>query len=425
MGEQSARHLRGKSMEDVIFNGSDSRPQHGFAEVTLTFDNSDGLAPPEYAAYPEISVTRRLGRDGASDYYLNKTPVRLMDVTNLFLGTGVGTKAYSIVEQGRVGLIVTSKPEDRRALFEEAAGITRFKARKKQAEKKIELTRQNLLRVSDLLAEIDKSLVSLKRQAQKAERYKALRAEQRDLELYLASHRYLELVAVHGTTRVSHARAEASLEGVNVALLRVDAEAESRAPRALRSRARLEARAERSLRRRQRGPAPGVRAPAPARRPRERAAQRHRRAPRARRGARQRSGSLVVRARRARARPRNGGAGRGRGDRAPRRHRGALEGGARAPRGHRRRPQGAPRGLARGREGPRDGARPRASASVAACARTRSASRSCAESLAPSSAVRPRSRETARASKRHSRGCAVSATRSARERRPSKPSRGP
>ncbi|MFO0646272.1 MAG: chromosome segregation protein SMC [Polyangiales bacterium] len=227
MGEQSARHLRGKSMEDVIFNGSDSRPQHGFAEVTLTFDNADGLAPPEYAAYPEISVTRRLGRDGASDYFLNKTPVRLMDVTNLFLGTGVGTKAYSIVEQGRVGLIVTSKPEDRRALFEEAAGITRFKARKKQAEKKIELTRQNLLRVSDLLAEIEKSLVSLKRQAQKAERYKALRAEQRDLELYLASHRYLELVAVHGQTRVAHARADASLEGVNAALARVDAESES------------------------------------------------------------------------------------------------------------------------------------------------------------------------------------------------------
>ncbi len=227
MGEQSAKHLRGKSMEDVIFNGSDSRPPHGFAEVTLTFDNADGLAPPEYAAYPEISVTRRLGRDGASDYFLNKTPVRLMDVTNLFLGTGVGTKAYSIVEQGRVGLIVTSKPEDRRALFEEAAGITRFKARKKQAEKKIELTRQNLLRVSDLLAEIEKSLVSLKRQAQKAERYKALRAEQRDLELYLASHRYLELVAVHGATRLAHARADASHEGVNAALARVDAEAES------------------------------------------------------------------------------------------------------------------------------------------------------------------------------------------------------
>ncbi|MFO0608732.1 MAG: chromosome segregation protein SMC [Polyangiales bacterium] len=227
MGEQSARHLRGRSMEDVIFNGSDNRPPHGFAEVTLTFDNADGLAPPEYASYPEIAVTRRLGRDGSSDYSINKTPVRLMDVTGLFLGTGAGTKAYSIVEQGRVGLIVTSKPEDRRSFFEEAAGITRFKARKKQAEKKIELTRQNLLRVSDLLAEIDKSLVSLKRQAQKAERYKALRAELRDLELYLAAHRYLELTAVHGATRVEHARAEATLEGVNAALVRVDVEAEA------------------------------------------------------------------------------------------------------------------------------------------------------------------------------------------------------
>ncbi len=226
MGEQSAKHLRGKNMEDVIFNGSDSRAPHGFAEVTLTFDNSDGLAPPEYTAFPEISVTRRLGRDGSSDYFLNKTPVRLMDVTNLFLGTGVGTKAYSIVEQGRVGLIVTSKPEDRRALFEEAAGITRFKARKKQAEKKIELTRQNLLRVSDLLAEIEKSLVSLKRQAQKAERYKSLRAEQRDLELWIASFRFLDLVSANESTRIAHLRAEASLEGVNAALLRIDAEAE-------------------------------------------------------------------------------------------------------------------------------------------------------------------------------------------------------
>ena len=226
MGEQSAKHLRGKAMEDVIFNGSDARPPAPFAEVTLTFDNRDGLAPPEFAAYPEISVTRRLGRDGTSDYALNRTPVRLMDVTNLFLGTGAGTKAYSIVEQGRVGLIVTSKPEDRRALFEEAAGITRYKARKKLAEKKIELTRQNLLRVSDLLAEIEKGLVSLKRQAQKAERFKALRAEQRDLELFLASHRFLELAAVGAATRASHADELARWEGVSAALARLEAEAE-------------------------------------------------------------------------------------------------------------------------------------------------------------------------------------------------------
>src|SRR6266540_385295 len=95
MGEQSAKHLRGKSMDDVIFGGSESRPPHSFAEVTLTFDNRDGLAPPEYSAYPEISVTRRLSRDGTSDYLINKAPVRLLDVVSLFLGTGAGTKAYS------------------------------------------------------------------------------------------------------------------------------------------------------------------------------------------------------------------------------------------------------------------------------------------------------------------------------------------
>lgn len=226
MGEQSARHLRGRSMDDVIFNGSDTRPPHAFAEVTLTFDNRDGLAPPEFAAYAEIAVTRRLARDGGSEYLINKTPVRLMDVTNLFLGSGAGTKAYSIVEQGRVGLIVTSKPEDRRALLEEAAGITRFKARKKLAERRLELTRQNLLRVSDLLGEIEKGLGTLRRQAQKAERYRQLRAEQRELELFLAAHRFTALSAQGEATRLAHATASAKLEGTQAALLRVEAEGE-------------------------------------------------------------------------------------------------------------------------------------------------------------------------------------------------------
>jgi chromosome segregation protein len=226
MGEQSARHLRGKSMDDVIFNGSDSRPPHPFAEVTLTFDNRDGLAPPEFAAYAEIAVTRKLTRDGNSEYLINKTPVRLMDVTNLFLGSGAGTKAYSIVEQGRVGLIVTSKPEDRRALLEEAAGITRFKARKKLAERRLELTKQNLLRVSDLLGEIEKGLGTLKRQAQKAERYRQLKTEQRELELYLASHRFTALSTQGDATRLAHTTASAKLEGTQAALVRVEAEGE-------------------------------------------------------------------------------------------------------------------------------------------------------------------------------------------------------
>ena len=194
MGEQSAKHLRGKSMEDVIFNGSESRAPADYAEVTLTFENDDPVdVPLEYKDYAEIAVTRRLHRSGDSEYLINKTPVRLKDITDLFLGTGVGTKAYSIVEQGKIGLIVSAKPEDRRLLIEEAAGITKFKSRKKQAERKMELTEQNLLRVGDIIGELERSLSSLKRQAAKAERYISYRGELEDLQLYEASHKFLEL----------------------------------------------------------------------------------------------------------------------------------------------------------------------------------------------------------------------------------------
>src|SRR5450755_5158150 len=194
MGEQSAKHLSGRSMEDVIFSGSETRVGNDFAEVTLTFENDDPTDMPlEYRDYAEIAVTRRLHRNGDSDYLINKTQVRLKDITDLFLGTGAGTKAYSIVEQGKIGLIVSAKAEDRRLLIEEAAGITKYKSRKRQAEKKMELTQQNLLRVGDIVAEIDRNLASLKRQAAKAERYVAYRSELEDLQLHEASHRYLEL----------------------------------------------------------------------------------------------------------------------------------------------------------------------------------------------------------------------------------------
>ncbi|WP_394839764.1 chromosome segregation protein SMC [Pendulispora rubella] len=193
MGEQSAKHLRGRAMEDVIFNGSESRSANEFAEVTLTFENDRGDVPLEYQDFPEIAVTRRLNRNGDSDYLINKTQVRLKDVTDLFLGTGVGAKAYSIIEQGKVGLIVSAKPEDRRLLIEEAAGITKYKSKKKQAERKMEMTQQNLLRVGDIVAEIERNLGSLKRQAAKAERFLSYRSELEDLQLYEASHRYLEL----------------------------------------------------------------------------------------------------------------------------------------------------------------------------------------------------------------------------------------
>ena len=230
MGEQSAKHLRGRSMEDVLFSGSESRAANDFAEVTLTFENDDGDVPVEYRDYPEIAVTRRLHRSGESEYLINKTAVRLKDITDLFLGTGAGTKAYSIVEQGKIGLIVTAKPEDRRMLIEEAAGITKFKSKKKQAEKKMELTQQNLLRVGDIVAEIERNLGSLKRQAAKAERYVAYKKETEDLQLYEASHRFLEITAwqklelsevEHFTLASDQARSnlvarEAELEGVRL-----------------------------------------------------------------------------------------------------------------------------------------------------------------------------------------------------------------
>src|SRR4051812_21176518 len=198
MGEQSAKHLRGRAMEDVIFAGSESRGPAGLAEVSLSFD-AQSLSPdavaggiPWGAAAPEdISVTRRLYRDGNSEYLLNGVPSRLRDVVEFFLGTGVGSKAYAIIEQGRIGFIVSSRPEDRRGLIDEAAGITRYKAKKKAAERRMDSTRQHLLRVSDVIGEIEGRLRSLRLQAQKAERYKRYKAELKDLDLWSSAQRYL------------------------------------------------------------------------------------------------------------------------------------------------------------------------------------------------------------------------------------------
>ena len=214
MGEQSAKQLRGKSMEDVIFNGSDSRGPAGLAEVTLTFDNSDPVEaatlPPEYRDFAEIAIARRLYRDGTSEYLVNRTQVRLRDITDLFLGTGVGTKAYSIVEQGRIGQIVSARAEDRRLFIEEAAGITKYKQRRKQAERKMEQTRQNLLRITDIVSEIERSRNSLKRQVAKAERFLRYRAELEDLELHAKSHDLLRLIVVRRVEREALAAGQAA-----------------------------------------------------------------------------------------------------------------------------------------------------------------------------------------------------------------------
>jgi chromosome segregation protein len=153
--------------------------------------------PPafDFAEYSEVTITRRLFRDGSSQYLINRVPCRLRDVTDFFLGTGVGTKAYSIIEQGRVGMIVSARPQDRRAIIEEAAGITKFKTKKRAAERKLEQTRHNLLRVSDIVSELGKRMGALRRQAQKAERYRRYKSEVRDIELWKAAHKFLELSA--------------------------------------------------------------------------------------------------------------------------------------------------------------------------------------------------------------------------------------
>jgi chromosome segregation protein len=196
MGEQSAKNLRGRGMEDVIFNGSENKPPLSMAEVSLTFKIEEGdVLAPQFQGLPEVMVTRRLFRSGESEYLINKTVCRLLDITELFLGTGVGTRAYSIIEQGRVGMIVSAKPEDRRTFIEEAAGITKYKARRKAAERKMESTQANLLRVNDIVNELEKRLGTLERQAKKAEKFRKLRTEAREIELHQASHRWLELRA--------------------------------------------------------------------------------------------------------------------------------------------------------------------------------------------------------------------------------------
>jgi chromosome segregation protein len=246
MGEQSAKHLRGKSMEDVIFNGSESRGPAGLAEVTITFDNSDPVEaaqlPPEFKDYPEIAVTRRLYRDGTSEYLVNKTQVRLRDITELFLGTGVGTKAYSIVEQGRIGQIVSARPEDRRLFLEEAAGITKYKQRRKQAERKMELTRQNLLRITDIVNEIERNRNTLKRQVAKAERFVKYREELEDLELHERSHELLRLTVLRRVASDALTASRAAGETARAQLL----EAEARVAQAREEASGIEDRAKRA-----------------------------------------------------------------------------------------------------------------------------------------------------------------------------------
>jgi chromosome segregation protein len=179
MGESSAKHLRGESMVDVIFNGSASRKPVSQASVELIFDNRDGSLGGQYAAYSEIAVKRVINRDAQSAYYLNGTRCRRRDIMDVFLGTGLGPRSYAIIEQGMISRVVEAKPEELRTYLEEAAGISLYKERRKETERRISGTRENLNRLNDLRDEVGQQLEKLKRQAETAERYKALKAEER------------------------------------------------------------------------------------------------------------------------------------------------------------------------------------------------------------------------------------------------------
>ena len=181
LGEQSAKALRGGEMADVIFNGTDTRKPVGFAEVSLTFTD---CASELGVDWHDVRVTRRVYRDGNSEYLLNKTLCRLNDIQSLFADTGVGRSAYSMMEQGKIDLILSSRPEDRRTVFEEAAGITKYKTQKREALRKLEATEANLLRIGDIIKEVKRQIGSLQRQAGKARRYQTLLADLQVLDTH-------------------------------------------------------------------------------------------------------------------------------------------------------------------------------------------------------------------------------------------------
>ena len=191
-GESSAKNLRGDSMTDIIFNGSSTRKPVGQASVEIVLDNSDGTIGGQYAGYNEIAIKRQVNRDGTSNYFLNSVRCRRKDITSVFLGTGLGSRGYSIIEQGMISRVIEAKPEELRALLEEAAGISKYKERRRETENRIRRTTDNLDRVNDIRDELEKQLLHLQRQAEAAEKYNTLKADEKSLET--------ELIALHCRT---------------------------------------------------------------------------------------------------------------------------------------------------------------------------------------------------------------------------------
>ena len=221
LGEQSVKALRGNEMQDIIFNGTPARRSAGYAEATLTFANTKGMLPTDYET---VGVTRRLYRSGESEYYINKQRCRLRDIRDLFMDTGIGMDAYSLIEQGKVDILLTSNKQDRRAIFEEAAGISKYKAQKKICLSKLERVNANLLRLGDIIDEVEKRMRSVKYQAAKARRWKKLEDEKRELAVALALHDYSELARERDTVGRELAELNAETGKLCAAVERMEAE---------------------------------------------------------------------------------------------------------------------------------------------------------------------------------------------------------
>ena len=226
MGSQSPRDLRGRAMEDVIFAGSENHKPTGFAEVSLTFtqDPSQSSLPLEWREQPEIRVTRRLYRTGDSEYEINNNRARLRDIQDIFAGTGVSSRdAYSIIEQGRIGFVVQARPEERRVIIEEAAGITRYRNQRKTAERRLEQTQDNLTRIRDILGEVGRQVESLERQARKAEQHRELSLELERCELTIAAEQWRVATEADSNARAASAAAQAAATDATVSLERAEA----------------------------------------------------------------------------------------------------------------------------------------------------------------------------------------------------------
>lgn len=231
MGESSAKNLRGESMADVIFNGSNSRKPVTQASIELLFDNSDNSLSGqpltgEYAAYNEISVRRRVTRDGQNTYFLNGSKCRRRDITDLFLGTGLGPRSYSIIEQGMISRLIEARPEDLRHYIEEAAGISKYKERRRETESRIRRTQENLARLSDLREELERQLQRLERQAEAAERFQGYKAEERQLKAQLGAIRWQALNAQATDQQQAIGRQEVALEALVAEQRSADADIE-------------------------------------------------------------------------------------------------------------------------------------------------------------------------------------------------------